>query len=95
MAVGAGSIKRASKLSTEAATAKKEAADKPVTEKNVAKTATKKTPAKKTAQSKSAETKKAQSVKSVKKEAPVAESKKQTGVNKACRLTEEMPIYLL
>ena len=101
MAVGAGSIKRASKLSTEAATTtKKEAADKPVVEKTVAKTTTRKTPAKKApakkaAQPSAAEIKETQPVKPVKNAAPAKEPKKQTKGNQACRLTEEMPIYLL
>ena len=101
MAVGAGSIKRASKLSTEAATTtKKEAADKPVAEKTVAKTTTKKTttkkaPAKKAAQPKAAEAKDTQPVKPVKKAEPAVKPQKQTKGNQACRLTEEMPVYLL
>ena len=55
----------------------------------------KKAPAKKAAQPSAAEIKETQPVKPVKKAAPAKEPKKQTSVNKACRLTEEMPIYLL
>ena len=113
MAVGAGSIKRASKLSTEAVEEKKTTAEKTAPKKATAtkatttkaatKTATKKAPAKKTTQSKVVEQKPAEAVSSVnatpaeesvagEKAVLVMESKKK---NQACRLTEEMPVYLL
>ena len=106
MAVGAGSIKRASKLSTEAATIQKEMTEKVVAEKVSEKTTTKKAPAKaapaKKAPANAAPTKKApvkkapsNKVQPVKKEIPVVEVKKPSTVNQACRLTEELPIHLL
>lgn len=72
MAVGAGSIKRASKLNTEGklSTAEPAAAKKTTT----GKSAVKKTTAGKSAVKKTTEKKTA---------------------NQACRLTEELPIYLL
>lgn len=86
MAVGAGSIKRASKVSTEVAE------EKTAAKKTPTKTTTSKTTAKKTTASKAAAT---EAPKSAEKTAPVKEVQAVKKSNEFVRLTQEMPVHLL
>lgn len=108
MAVGAGSIKRASKISAEAPAEKTTTAKATVTKTAATKTTTTKaTAAKKTSAAKTT-TKKATTEKKVvlPKEEPVAnvmvptpevmqEVVKIASSRKVCRLTEDLPVHLL